>query len=148
MSIYAKYEFMDVPKVSGILETALYVDDLKVSTSFYKTIFQFETLFADERLCALNVSNRQVLLLFLKRGSNIAMTSSVGVIPPHDGNGNLHFAFSMAASELETWEDWLHENEVAIESTVKWTRGGISLYFRDPDNHLLELVTPGIWKIY
>ncbi len=26
--------------------------------------------------------------------------------------------------------------------------GGTSLYFRDPDGHLLELVTPGIWSIY
>lgn len=139
---------MDVPKVSGILETAIYVADLKVSTSFYKTIFQFETLFADERLCALNVSNRQVLLLFLKRASNAATTSSGGIIPPHDGDGNLHFAFSMAASELASWEKWLCKNEVAIESTVKWDRGGTSFYFRDPDNHLLELVTPGLWTIY
>ena len=139
---------MDAPKVNGILETALYVDDLKVSASFYKTFFQFETLFADERLCALNVSDRQVLLLFLKRASNVAMTSSGGVIPPHDGDGNLHFAFSIAASELETWENWLRENEIVIESTVKWNRGGTSLYFRDPDNHLLELVTPGLWTIY
>ena len=139
---------MGVPKVYGILETAVYVDDLKVSTSFYKSIFQFETLFADKRLCALNVSNRQVLLLFLKRASNIAMTSSGGVIPPHDADGNLHFAFSIAASESEWWKNWLNENEVAIESIVKWTRGGTSLYFRDPDNNLLELVTPGLWTIY
>ncbi len=139
---------MDAPKVSGILETALYVDDLEVSTSFYKTIFQFETLFADERLCALNVSDRQVLLLFLKRASNVVMTSSGGVIPPHDGDGSLHCAFSMTGSELEIWENWLRVNEVTIESTVKWNRGGTSLYFRDPDNHLLELVTPGLWTIY
>lgn len=139
---------MNVPKVSGVLETALYVDDLSISTAFYKAVFQFETLFADERLCALNVSDRQVLLLFLKRASNVAMTSAGGVMPPHDGDGNLHFAFSIAASELETWENWLREKEVAIESTVKWTRGGTSLYFRDPDDHLSELVTPGLWTIY
>ncbi len=139
---------MDVPQVSGILETALYVDDLEVSMSFYKKVFKFETLFVDERLCALNVSNQQVLLLFLKRASNVPMASSGGIIPPHDGDGNLHFAFSIAASELTRWETWLRENEVAIESTVKWTRGGTSLYFRDPDNHLLELVTPGLWTIY
>ena len=139
---------MGVPKVGGILETPLYVDDLQVSTSFYKTIFQFETLFADERLCALNVSGRQVLLLFLKRASNVATASFGGLIPPHDGDGSLHFAFSIAADELKTWEDWLCANGVAIESTVKWTRGGTSLYFRDPDNHLLELITPGLWTIY
>jgi len=27
-------------------------------------------------------------------------------------------------------------------------RGGHSIYFRDPDGHLLELATPGLWAIY
>jgi len=31
---------------------------------------------------------------------------------------------------------------------VDWPRGGRSLYFRDPDQHLLELITPGCWSIY
>jgi len=27
-------------------------------------------------------------------------------------------------------------------------RGGTSLYFRDPNGHMLELATPGLWSIY
>jgi len=42
----------------------------------------------------------------------------------------------------------LREHGIAIESTITWPRGGTSIYFRDPDGHLLELVTPGIWDIY
>ena len=30
----------------------------------------------------------------------------------------------------------------------KWPRGGESVYFRDPDGHLLELATPGLWPGY
>jgi len=26
--------------------------------------------------------------------------------------------------------------------------GGHSIYFRDPDGHLLELATPGLWEVY
>jgi hypothetical protein len=37
---------------------------------------------------------------------------------------------------------------VSIESVVTWPRGGTSLYFRDPNDHLLELITPGVWSIY
>ena len=31
---------------------------------------------------------------------------------------------------------------------MNWERGGQSIYFRDPDGHLVELATPGIWAIY
>ena len=37
---------------------------------------------------------------------------------------------------------------VAIEGATSWSRGGRSIYFRDPDGHLLELATPGLWAVY
>ncbi len=139
---------MKIPKLSQILETSLYVENLNRAVSFYQTIFGFEPLFFDERLCAFNVSDRQVLLLFLKGASTKPIVTSGGVIPPNDGDGQLHIAFSVEASELESWENWLQENDVEIESKVKWERGGTSIYFRDTDEHLLELATPGLWEIY
>jgi catechol 2,3-dioxygenase-like lactoylglutathione lyase family enzyme len=71
-----------------------------------------------------------------------------GVIPPHDGSGRLHVGFAIDRGELPEWEAHLTANAVAIESTVDWPRGGRSLYFRDPDGHLLELLTPGVWPVY
>jgi len=60
----------------------------------------------------------------------------------------MHFAFSVPADDLPAWERRLEENGIAIESRVTWPRGGRSVYFRDPDGHLGELVTPGCWAIY
>jgi catechol 2,3-dioxygenase-like lactoylglutathione lyase family enzyme len=57
-------------------------------------------------------------------------------------------AFSIAADALAEWEARLSEAGVAIESRVKWPRGGESIYFRDPDGHVLELATPGLWPGY
>jgi catechol 2,3-dioxygenase-like lactoylglutathione lyase family enzyme len=71
-----------------------------------------------------------------------------GTIPPHDGDGPVHVAFSIAGDTLPAWEARLAELGVAIEGRTKWPRGGVSIYFRDPDGHLLELATPGLWPGY
>lgn len=139
---------MEKPTINGILESALYVSDLEVSVAFYKTIFGLETLVSTDHFCALNVSDRQVLLLFLKGSTVEPGNGPGGLIPPHDGSGELHLAFSIGTNEFGPWKEWLYNNNVTIESEYLWERGGASLYFRDPDRHLLELATPGLWSIY
>jgi len=37
---------------------------------------------------------------------------------------------------------------VPVESVVTWPRGAQSIYFRDPDENLVELITPGFWANY
>jgi catechol 2,3-dioxygenase-like lactoylglutathione lyase family enzyme len=60
----------------------------------------------------------------------------------------VHIAFSIAADALAEWETQLADSGIAIEGRTKWPRGGESIYFRDPDGHLLELATPGLWPGY
>jgi catechol 2,3-dioxygenase-like lactoylglutathione lyase family enzyme len=137
-----------MPQLNGVLETSLYVDQLESSIRFYQEVMQFQKLVGDERFCALQADQRQVLLLFKKGASTQPMVIAGGTIPSHDGSGQLHLAFAIPAQELEPWERWLQQHQVVIESEVRWERGGQSIYFRDPDGHLLELVTPGCWAIY
>lgn len=137
-----------MPEVHGVLETALYVEDVERAARFYEDLFGFQKLFEDGRACAFSVAGRQVLLLFKRGGTLRPISFSGGVVPPHNGSGQLHFAFSIAASELEPWEKRLSEKGIAIESRVRWELGGQSLYFRDPDQNLVELATPGTWPIY
>jgi catechol 2,3-dioxygenase-like lactoylglutathione lyase family enzyme len=130
------------PKLDGILESSLYVDDLPRAVRFYQEIFGFPVI-SDfgERGCAMHAGPRQVLLLF-KKGASRAITS------PHDGDGELHIAFAIPASELAAWEAWLAKRGIAVEEKRSWELGGWSVYFRDPDRHLLELATPGVWSVY
>jgi catechol 2,3-dioxygenase-like lactoylglutathione lyase family enzyme len=137
-----------MPSIGRVLETSLYVDQLERSIQFYTRLFGFEKLVSDDRFCALNVSGEQVLLLFRKRATMEPVMFPGGVIPPHDGDGQTHLAFTIAAEDEEEWTTSLRAADVAIESRVTWPRGGFSLYFRDPDGHLLELVSPGCWAIY
>jgi catechol 2,3-dioxygenase-like lactoylglutathione lyase family enzyme len=130
------------PRSEGILESSLYVDDVARSAQFYEKIFGFRVI-SDfgGRGCAVAAGPRQVLLLF-KKGASHTIQS------PHDGDGELHVAFAIAESELMRWESWLSENGIAVEEKRKWELGGQSIYFRDPDRHLVEIATPGVWSIY
>jgi catechol 2,3-dioxygenase-like lactoylglutathione lyase family enzyme len=90
----------------------------------------------------------QVLLLFAKGSATTTAVLPGGTIPPHDGDGRLHLAFAISASEVDAWRARLQSHGVSIEGEMEWPRGGTSLYFRDPDGHLVELATPGLWSIY
>jgi catechol 2,3-dioxygenase-like lactoylglutathione lyase family enzyme len=89
-----------------------------------------------------------VLLLFKENGTDEPVRLPGGVIPPHASRGAGHFALAVASDDLEHWRVRLHELGILIESEVRWERGGASLYFRDPDNNLVELATPGVWANY
>jgi catechol-2,3-dioxygenase len=135
---------MKRPSVSGVLETALYVESAARSAAFYERIFGFTViepamneLNDSTRLCAMRAGDRSVLLLFRK-----------GATKDTDAKGSIHVAFAIARTELVAWEEWLGTQQIAIESRMKWKYGGEALYFRDPDGHLLEVVTPGVWSIY
>ena len=137
-----------MPKLNGVVETALYVDDLDRARAFYETVLGLTPLVADSRLCAFDIGGRNVLLLFARGSTLETVTLPGGTIPPHDGSGPIHVGFAVAAEDLPAWEERLAAGNVAIEGRATWKRGGRSLYFRDPDGHLLELATPGLWEIY
>lgn len=137
-------------QVGGILETALYVADVRRSAEFYRRVFGFPTLLESERLIALNVAGRSVLLLFAAGATSrpFPAPGGTGEIPPHGGAaGGYHFAFSIAAEDVAAWRSRLTSEGVAVESAVRWNGGAESLYFRDPDGNLAELITPGFWSI-
>ena len=132
-----------------MLEFGLYVKDVSRASAFYHRLFGFPVLVSQERIAALDVEERQVLLLFKHGASSQPMTApGGGLLPPHDGQGTSHLAFAIQESDVPQWEQWLREQDVEVESEIEWERGGRSLYFRDPDGHLLELVTPGVWETY
>ena len=136
-----------MPRIARVLETALYVDDIERAKEFYAGRLDLSLLFCDDRMCAFAVGDT-VLLLFVRGGGAVPAKTPGGTIPPHDGHGPLHMAFAIAAADLDRWERRLEHAGIAIESRVEWPRGGTSIYFRDPDGHLLEFATPGLWANY
>ncbi|MCA0420556.1 MAG: VOC family protein [Proteobacteria bacterium] len=137
-----------MPRLNRIVETALYVDDLDRARAFYEDKLGLAPLLKTKTLFAYDVGGANVLLLFQRGASLQTQSAAGGTIPPHDGNGPLHIAFAIDADELPAWETRLEERGIAVEGRMQWERGGTSLYLRDPDGHLLELATPGLWRTY
>jgi catechol 2,3-dioxygenase-like lactoylglutathione lyase family enzyme len=136
------------PPLGNVLETGLYVADLDRASAFYGTVMGLRPMMQDERLVAFPLGPGSVLLLFRKGTTERPAPTPGGTIPPHDGSGRLHYAFAVAAADLDDWSAWLAQHRIDIESEVSWPRGGHSIYFRDPDDNLVELATPGLWDNY
>ena len=114
---------------TGIIETALYVDDMQRSVEFYQRVLGFQTLAASERLTALRVSPGQVLLIMKKGLSSEPSVMSFGVIPPSDAAGSQHVAFGARPDQIGEWRELLRHHGIGIESELDWPEGGQSLYF-------------------
>jgi catechol 2,3-dioxygenase-like lactoylglutathione lyase family enzyme len=133
------------PSVEGVLETSLYASDVGRTAAFYRDLFGFKTLVDSPRLVAFEVAARHVLLVFQAGATEDDVHDSRGTIPGHDGRGRLHLALSIAAADCDAWRGRLAQRGIAIAGEYRWPRGGTSLYFRDPDEALVELATPGLW---
>lgn len=138
-----------MPHLNAVLETALYVRNMARARAFFEEVLELRPSMADHRMTAYAVGP-SVLLLFMEGGtlSTVQLPDNRGSIPPHDGKGPVHMAFAIDRDSLEEWERRLDAHGVKIEGRTHWSKGGESLYLRDPDGHLLELATPGIWPNY
>ena len=103
-------------------------------------------MFTDARLTAYPVGGRSALLIFRRGAATETAHLPGGTIPPHDGAGPIHCAFAIAAERAAR----LGEAPRRARRRRRGSHGvalvgSISIYFRDPDGHLLELATPGLW---
>jgi catechol 2,3-dioxygenase-like lactoylglutathione lyase family enzyme len=139
---------MQKASITGIKETCLSVTDVPSSASFYTKVLGFRILQEESRFCAMSVADSHVLLLFARGQTATPVQLPGGLVPPHDASGQQHVGFAISTEDVHAWREHLTEQQIAIESIVTWPRGGTSIYFRDLDGHLLELLTPGVWEIY
>ncbi|UVO51441.1 VOC family protein [Sphingomonas sp. SUN019] len=136
---------MSAPPIAGLLETALYVDDMARSAGFFRDVIGLTVMLETGRLTAFDAGHGGVLLVFARGESTADMVSDRGTVAGHDGRGPLHMAFAIAEQDYDAWRAHLTAADVPLRGEMRWPAGGRSLYFEDPDGHVLEVATPGLW---
>lgn len=124
----------------SIKETAIYVADLAQSKQFYHDLLGLPIIVHVKDQHIFFRAGESVLLCFNPAHSKIKTS-----VPPHFGEGNLHFALECLDGDYEKWKTVLTKNGIEIEQEVVWKAGRKSFYFRDPDQHSVEIVQSGIW---
>jgi catechol 2,3-dioxygenase-like lactoylglutathione lyase family enzyme len=139
------------PKLNGLVETALFVENLPRACDFYEQVLGLRKIRLSDRGCVFRVANQRYLFLITLDAARSANETPYGTVPAcavpqREGPGPGHLAFGVSADALHSWRARLANYDIDILSEVTWEGGARSLYFRDPDGHLIELATAGIWE--
>lgn len=131
------------PPANRIIETVIYCGDLDAARDFYGRILGLREFSRSESHIFYAVGDT-VLLVF-----DPAQSLTQSQLPPHGAPGNGHFAIQIDPEHYTSWVEHLRESGVAIEKEHVWEDSGArSVYFRDPGNNAVELVTRPMWEKY
>jgi catechol 2,3-dioxygenase-like lactoylglutathione lyase family enzyme len=134
--------------LAGILESALYVDDLDKAEAFYGEVLGLTRITRAEGRHVFFRCGDGVLLLFNADATEIPPPADASLpVPPHGTRGPGHLCFRAGGEEIEVWRHDLEKKGVAIEADFEWPNGGRSIYFRDPAGNSLEFAEPKIWGL-
>ena len=135
-------------KVSSVLESCLYAEDLDRAEKFYTGVLGLEVIRREEGRHVFFRCGEAVVLIFNADKTSSERTKVDGQdIPLHGSHGEGHLAFRSSQSDLPRWENHLESHGIEIESKVVWPGGGKSIYFRDPAGNSIELASPRIWGL-
>ncbi|GAA5949527.1 hypothetical protein JCM3765_002692 [Sporobolomyces pararoseus] len=150
----------NVPKITQVLELCLYSRSLSKSIDFYSKVLNLGTpSFSSDRLAVFPLA--QTTLILFQRGQThkdsflpheMGKISGHGLTPnPENDKVDLKTHFALAVEkkeEVDQWEERFKEEKVEILGKVEWPGGGKSVYFQDPDGHVGEIASRGIWPHY
>ena len=137
---------MAAPKPQGILEAALYVDDLDVAEAFYGGVLGLKRISRHGNRHVFYRVGGTILLLFNATETRLPTDNPRLPVPPHGTTGDGHVCFAMAGDDLDRLTDALAQAGVPVEADFRWPNGARSVYFRDPAGNSIEYAEPHLWE--
>ncbi len=134
-----------IPPPEGILEAALYVDDLDAAEKFYGDVLALERI---QRVANRHVFYRvgaAVLLLFNADETEQPPGNPDLPVPPHGARGPGHVCMTLSRDQIEEMRKHLLEWNVPVEAEFDWPNGARSLYIRDPSGNSVEFAEGHLW---
>ncbi len=133
--------------LNGIIETALYTDDLDAMQEFYQNKLGLE-LISGTRGRSLFFKIGRTMLIIFDRSYTVDQTITINgnAIPAHATKGRGHIAFEAPKGEYEQRKQEIINRGIEIESEIDWPNGKKSFYFRDPSQHSIEIVEHDFWE--
>ena len=134
---------MTAPPLSGVLEAALYVNDLDAAEGFYAGTLGLERILRVDGRHVFFRAGETIVLCFIAEATQHPPAEGALPVPPHGAQGAGHLCF--AASDLDNIRGHLSAQGIAIEADFHWPHGPRSIYVRDPAGNSVELAEPKLW---
>ncbi len=133
--------------IDGILETALYVDDLNAAEAFYGELLGLERVLRAGDRHVFYRCGPGILLIFNRTETLKPPPADALPVPPHGTTGPGHVCFRLDGPAIDRMVEKLNKAGIVIESDFRWPTGARSLYFRDPAGNSLECAEPRLWNL-
>src|SRR5229473_7832327 len=99
----------EAPPLKGLVETALFVEDLARARDFYENVLGLHKVKASDTGCVFRVSEQRYLLVVSRAAAHTPnKTASGDILPPcavpqQNGRGPGHIAFGISKQDLDSW---------------------------------------------
>ena len=134
------------PPLDGVLEAAIYVDDLDAAVAFYGGVLGLETVLRHDPRHVFFRCGSTIVLAFDAALSREPSQNPDLPVPPHGATGAGHICFATDSAALEHWVQHFKAQGIAPEADFHWLNGARSVYLRDPAGNSVELAERRLWE--
>lgn len=132
--------------LSGLLEAAVYADDLDAAAGFYGTTLGLAEIACVPGRHVFYRCGATILLVFRAAETRIPSANPALPVPTHGATGQGHVCFAANGPALDRIRERLEKAAIAIEADFCWPNGARSIYVRDPAGNSVEFAEPRLWE--